>query len=73
METPELAPDVLAQVSRELAVKARTSGPVILGSQLGKMINHALLPRHLREFHGWHATARSFTTAAKLRCGHEYR
>lgn len=57
MQTAPLPPDVLAYVSRELAVKAQTTGPMILGSQLGKMINDALMPRHLREFGGLRAFA----------------
>jgi hypothetical protein len=60
MQTNELSPDVLAQVSRDLAVKAQTSGPVILGSQLGKVINDALLPRHLREFGGLRAFVETY-------------
>ena len=60
MQNPELAPDVLAQVSRDLTVKVQTSGPMILGSQLGKVISDALLPRHLRDFGGLRAFVETY-------------
>jgi hypothetical protein len=52
MQPISLQPEVLAHVSRELAVRAQTAGTEILGSQLGKLINDALAPHSLREFGG---------------------
>ena len=52
MQTP-LPPEVLASVARDLTLRAQTRGtPEILGAQLGKLINEALSPRHVREFGG---------------------
>lgn len=55
MQSISLQPEVLAHVTRELAVRAQTTGSEILGSQLGKLINDALAPHTLREFGGLRA------------------
>ncbi len=55
-----ITPEALATVTRELAVRAQTHGPHILGAQLGKLINDALHPRHVREFGG----LRNFVSSA---------
>lgn len=53
-------PEALAVIAHELAVRAHQRGSDILGSQLGKVINDALRPYHMRDFGGLRSFVQTF-------------
>lgn len=68
MQPTNLSPEAFAYISRELKIKARDNGPVILGSQLGKLINEAIMPRHLRDFGGLRRFAEFYLAGVIRQC-----
>lgn len=56
----QLPPEALAGIAHELAVRSHLRGPEILGSQLGKIVNDALRPYHIRDFGGLRSFAQTF-------------